>query len=396
MLGKYKAVLALLLLIILVPLTLLMTLGLWVPTLAGIWLPLGTRIALDESPRITRKGLIIPDLRYLVGDCQLAHITNASLSHPSRWLLNVGMVELDSACLAKLPQTEQSPAAPKTLAQWQSMLPNTWINIDKLIFSPWQEWQGKLSLALTSDIQQLRYQGEKVKFQGQLKGQQLTVSELDVVAFENQPPVKLVGEFTMPLVPDGLPVSGHATATLNLPQEPSLVDAELDWQENSGQLIVLARDNGDPLLDLPWQITRQQLTVSDGRWSWPYAGFPLSGRLGVKVDNWQAGLENALISGRLSVLTQGQAGKGNAVLNFGPGKLSMDNSQLPLQLTGEAKQADLILYARLPAQLSGSLSDPTLTFEPGALLRSKGRVIDSLDIDEIRWPLAGVKVTQRG
>ncbi|NYY78695.1 hypothetical protein DMI66_00850 [Escherichia coli] len=41
----------------------------------------------------------------------------------------------------------------------------------------------------------------------------------------------------------------------------------------------------------------------------------------------------------------------------------MDNSQLPLQLTGEAKQADLILYARLPAQLSGSLSDPTLTFE---------------------------------
>ena len=96
------------------------------------------------------------------------------------------------------------------------------------------------------------------------------------------------------------------------------------------------------------------------------------------------------------MLTQGQAGKGNAVLNFGPGKLSMDNSQLPLQLTGEAKQADLILYARLPAQLSGSLTDPTLAFEPGALLRSKGRVIDSLDIDEIRWPLAGVKVTQRG
>lgn len=192
MLGKYKAVLALLLLIILVPLTLLMTLGLWVPTLAGIWLPLGTRIALDESPRITRKGLIIPDLRYLVGDCQLAHITNASLSHPSRWLLSVGTVELDSACLAKLPQTEQSPAAPKTLAQWQSMLPNTWINIDKLIFSPGRNGREN-SLALTSDIQQLCYQGEKVKFQGQLKGQQLTVSELDVAAFENQPPVKLVG-----------------------------------------------------------------------------------------------------------------------------------------------------------------------------------------------------------
>lgn len=46
--------------------------------------------------------------------------------------------------------------------------------------------------------------------------------------------------------------------------------------------------------------------------------------------------------------------------------------------------------------LTGSLYDPQLTFEPGALLRSRGRIIDSLDIDEIRWPLAGVKLTQKG
>lgn len=44
----------------------------------------------------------------------------------------------------------------------------------------------------------------------------------------------------------------------------------------------------------------------------------------------------------------------------------------------------------------GSLADPQLTFAPGALLRSRGRVIDALDIDEIRWPLAGVEVTPRG
>lgn len=87
--GKYKAALALLLLLILVPLTLLMTLGLWVPTLAGIWLPVGTRIALEQSPRLTRHGLVIPDLRYLVNDCSLAHITQAELTHPSRWSLNI-------------------------------------------------------------------------------------------------------------------------------------------------------------------------------------------------------------------------------------------------------------------------------------------------------------------
>lgn len=56
----------------------------------------------------------------------------------------------------------------------------------------------------------------------------------------------------------------------------------------------------------------------------------------------------------------------------------MDNSQLPLQLTGEAKQADLILYARLPAQLSGSLTDPTLAFE-------RARYFVQREESSIRW-----------
>lgn len=394
--GKYKAFLALILLLILLPLTLVMTLGLWLPTLAGVWLPVGTRIAFDESPRLTRQGLHIPDMKYLAGECQLAHVKQARLTHPSRWQLDIGTLKLDSACLAKLPQTEASPAAPRTLAQWQALLPNTWINIDNVILSPWQIWQGKLNLSLTPSVQQLHYQGNKVRIEGRLRGQTLSVSQLEIMAFDGQPPVRLVGEFTLPLVPDGLPVSGRTVATLTLPQEPSLVDAELEWRGNRGQAIVMSRDNAEPLLDLPWELTQQKLTISDGRWSWPYAGFPLSGRFGIAIANWQAGIEHAVISGRMNVLTQGIAGKGNAVLTFGPGTLSMDSSAMPLQLTGEAKQDDLIFYAKLPAQLSGSLADPQLTFAPGALLRSRGRVIDSLDIDEIRWPLAGVKVTRRG
>lgn len=115
--GKYKAVLALLLLLTLVPLTLLMTLGLWVPTLAGIWLPVGTRIALDESPRLTRHGLHIPELRYLVDDCPLARITEADLSHPSRWLLNVGSIELDSACWLNCRRRSHRPPRRK---RWQN------------------------------------------------------------------------------------------------------------------------------------------------------------------------------------------------------------------------------------------------------------------------------------
>ncbi|AGB78318.1 Dicarboxylate transport [Enterobacteriaceae bacterium strain FGI 57] len=395
--GKYKAALALLLLIILLPLTLAMTLGYWVPTLVGIWLPAGTRIAFEQSPKITRSGLQIPDLRYFAGECTLARLENVSLSHPSRWQLHAGSVNIDSACFSKLPQSDAVPGAPRTLAEWQSMLPNTWLTIDNLRFAPWEKWQGKLSLSLTPQRQEIHYDGPDAKLRARLEGQALVVSQFEAQVMDNEPPLKLVGKFTMPLVPDGLPVQGHVESTFQLPQISPLVDAELDWNGNQGQLLAMVRGEPDPLLDLPWTLTEQQLTLSDGRWSWPFQdGIPLSGRIGLKVDDWQKGLEQMQITGRLNVLTSGDAGKGNAVLTIGPGKLSMENSDMPLQLTGEAKQGDLILYAVLPAHLKGMLTDPSLTFLPGALLRSRGRIIDSLNIDDIRWPLAGVKVARQG
>ncbi len=394
--GKYKAAIAVLLLLILVPLTLLMTLAQWVPTLAGIWLPVGTRIAFEESPKLTRHALVIPDLRYLVEDCEIARINNVTLSHPSRWKLDVGSLDLNAVCLSKIPQSAPSTVAPKTLAQWQAVLPNTWLTIHRLTLSPWQQWQGELHASLTPSIQEIAYKGEQVSIKGTLRGQTLSVSQFNVQLPDQPQPIKLVGEFTLPLVPDGVPVKGHAVATFNVPQLTSLVDADLDWEDNQGQLVVMARDNPEPLLDLPWQITAEQLNISDGRWNWDLSGMPASGRVSLRAYNWQQGLEKATLTGRLNVLTHGDAGKGNAVLNIGPGRLSMENSDMPLHLSGEAKQNDLILYARLPAKLTGSLYEPQLAFAPGALLRSRGRIIDSLDIDEIRWPLAGVKLTQKG
>lgn len=394
--GKYKAALALLLLFILLPLTLLMTLAQWVPTLAGIWLPVGTRIAFEESPKLTRHALVIPDLRYLVEECEIARIENVTLSHPSRWQLDIGALDLNAVCPSKIPQSAPSTVAPKTLAQWQAVLPNTWLTIHRLTLSPWQQWQGELKASLTPSSQEIAYKGEQLSIKGTLRGQTLSVSQFDVQLPDQPQPIKLVGEFTLPLVPDGVPVKGHAVATFNVPQLTSLVDADLDWEDNRGQLVVMARDNPNPLLDLPWQVTAEQLNISDGRWNWDLSGMPLSGRVSLRADNWQQGLEKATLTGRLNVLTHGDAGKGNAVLNIGPGRLSMENSDMPLHLSGEAKQNDLILYAKLPATLTGSVYEPQLAFDPGALLRSRGRIIDSLDIDEIRWPLAGVKLTQKG
>ena len=216
--GKYKAALALLLLFILLPLTLLMTLAQWVPTLAGIWLPVGTRIAFEESPKLTRHALVIPDLRYLVEDCEIARIDNVTLSHPSRWKLDIGALDLNTVCLSKIPQSAPSTVAPKTLAQWQAVLPNTWLTIHRLTLSPWQQWQGELQASLTPSSQEIAYKGEQVSIKGTLRGQTLSVSQFDVQLPDQPQPIKLVGEFTLPLVPDGVPVKGHAVATFNVPQ----------------------------------------------------------------------------------------------------------------------------------------------------------------------------------
>jgi hypothetical protein len=64
---------------------------------------------LQESPRLTRSALLIPDLRYLVGDCELARVTDARLSRPSRWRLHIGQLDINSACLSKLPASDPTP-----------------------------------------------------------------------------------------------------------------------------------------------------------------------------------------------------------------------------------------------------------------------------------------------
>jgi hypothetical protein len=63
------------------------------------------------------------------------------------------------------------------------------------------------------------------------------------------------------------------------------------------------------MLDLPWEITPDRITISDGRWYTEYAGNALSGRVALSLGNWQQGTEQMQVSGRLNVLTQGRPGR---------------------------------------------------------------------------------------
>ena len=386
------AVLAVILLLI----GMMLTVTQWLPRLAGIWLPQDTTIALDGSPRWRHGGLWLPGVHYYAGDCQLAAVNNVALSYKAqRWQAAADNVSLDTACLSKLPQGENS-AAPRSLAEWQAMLPDADVTVNQLSIAPYQDYAGKLQLSSRAGSQQLNYQGDNLLLSARLQGQQLDIRQFNVTHPALEQPVELSGKLTLPTFPDGLPRAGQLHGDLRLQSLPQPLNVQLNWQEQQGELQVKQQGDDEPLMNLPWAVSAQQIEIKQGKWRWPYAMQPVSGGIALTLSHWQQGLAATEITARLNVLTEGRGGKGNVVLSVGPGHLDMVNSQLPFQLNGTSKLENLQFYTSMPGVINGSLLDPQVTLEPGALLRMRGRLLSTLEVDEARWPLAGVKVSSAG
>jgi hypothetical protein len=390
---RLAAVLALILLL----LGLMLTVTQWLPRLVGIWLPEDTRIELTSAPRWRQGGLWLPQIRYLAGDCSLATVKAVSLGwHQSRWKLDADELVVESTCLQKLPASDERSTAPKTLAEWQAMLPGADVHLNKLVVAPWQAYAGALDLTLEKDRQQLNYQGDNLQLAATLTGQQLAISRLTLTHPALPEPITLSGHLELPAFATDLPVNGEVDGQLALDALPHPLQLTLSWKQQQGELRVGMMDEKRPLLRLPWQISRDQIRIEKGEYFWPLAAQPLSGFINLTLDNWQSGLENSQITGRVNLLTQGRGGKGNVVLGVGPGNLSLTSSHLPFQLTGESKLADLQLYGSIPGVLNGSLLDPQLVLQPKSLLRLRGRLLSTLEVDEARWPLAGVRLSSQG
>ena len=393
---KWKKVLVVLILLTLLLVGLLLTIGQWLPRLAGIWLPAGTTISLEGGLRWHDRRLELPDVHYQAGQCELASVHGISLRyHEKYWLADAKSVVIDSECLSSLPDSDNQ-SAPRTLAEWQQMLPGASIRLHQLTIKPWPQWAGELRLNFTSERQHLRYLGENLSLDAELQQQKLTVRNLTMQVPEIIQPVTVSGDLTLASVPEEIPTGGALHGNFTLDGVPEALDVELNWQQQDGLLRLTTADHSQSLLELPWQISPQSIQIQQGKWNWPWGSQPLSGGVSLLAKNWQQGLTETEFSGRLNVLTQGMGGKGNVVLTFGPGKVDWQNSQLPVRLTGESKLSELQFYASLPGELRGALTDPQLHFLPGSLLRMKGRLLSTLEVDEARWPLAGVSVSTAG
>ncbi|ARU98122.1 YdbH family protein [Tatumella citrea] len=393
--GKATGILVAVPLLLLLFLAAVGTVNLWLPRLAVFWLPKGVTLEMHGHLRPGFNHLKLPDITLRAGDCEAAVLHAPDFGYRDQlWQITAEQVRLDSQCLAKLPESPSSTSTAKTLASWQSMLPAFQLSISQLQIRPWSQYSASVHLLSQHGRQTLTLEGEQLHLDAELNQKQLLLRQLSLTVAGLSQPLNVSGSITLAELTNQLPQTGRLNGQLSIAEIP--LSLAFHWQQQQGELTLTTPGQSRPLLNLPWTVTPQSVDIHQGQWFWPFAGQPLQGGLAVSAENWSSGLDNIRFSGRMNVLTSGLGGKGNAVLSFGPGKLSLAESDLPLRLTGNGGAEKLQFFASLPARLTGPLLMPEVRFLSGALLRVRGRILDTLQVDEARWPLAGVRLSTAG
>lgn len=370
------------------------TLPRWAPALINHFLPAGATLQINGL-RWQPYGLAAARVQYRMGTCVFLDIQQLQLGYRAlRWQLRAQQAMLDSRCLSD----STPPGAPLlTLTRLQRWLPSATLDIGRLALRPWSVYQGRLQINWTrGGTHHITYQGERLAFQMTVRQTLLHISQFSWQPFDGQPPITLQGEMQLSDVLSAAPQQGTLNGQLALSGLPEPLTVQLVWHGQQGTLTFLTAQR-QPIARLPWQLTARQLTIRQGEWNWPWLSVPLQGRISLTLNDWRQGLAGATIEGRLNAVSQGRGGKGNVVLNIGPGRLNFTEQPLPLRLTGNMNLAQLSLFITLPARLQGALTDPVAHFLPGALLWGRGRIIDGLfRVRQIRWPLSGVELNTHG
>ena len=394
MTDKRRTALAIALPVVLVTGLAAAAVNVWLPPLVQHWLPAGTRLTLSGHFRPHAGSLSFPEIALQAGDCQGVSVKGLSVGYRDHlWQWHAAEVRADTDCLAALPSSSSS-APQKTLAEWQALLPAGHWQVDKLEILPPGQYTGRLSLTNQQQRQTLTYDSDGLRLSAELNDQVLKITRLQFSPAGGVPQLTLQGSVGLAPKIGDWPEQGQLDGQLSLSGLPLHLD--LHWQQQQGELNVSTPKSAEPLLQLPWTVTPEQLGIQHGKWQWPFASQPLQGGIALQATHWREGPENSIISGRLNALTSGRGGKGNVVLSLGPGKLSLTDSALPLRLTGTANSPELQFFARLPAALTGPLARPEIRFLSGALLRMRGQLLNIFQVDEARWPLAGVRLSAAG
>ncbi|MDR0805345.1 MAG: YdbH family protein [Enterobacteriaceae bacterium] len=411
MVGKcVKAILIGVAIIMLSLMILWSTISTWLPKVMGWWLPEGTWVILPQRPELISRGFSLKNMQFLSTECYWADVGPMTLTYQnSQWHLHGESLDIDVDCLSDLsdPNEVKPSSAPLSLHNIQKQLPAFYITFDRLSITPWESYSGSIELSGNEQGQHLTFLGNLLSVSAALDNQQhLTINSTHLHLADTHEEFHISGEIQIPDDLATIPEQGNITGEFIAPAIDKPLLIELEWQQRDGHLFVTPQseeetesENGkgnEKLLDFLWTLSGKTLTIQQGKWRWFYGSQPFSGALSMTLSDWNDDYSAANIEARLNMITQGDAGKGNAVLSIAEGKISRTDSALNMQLTGKVNQDQLSYYVSTPARLTGDMTNPTLRFLTGSLLRAVGEVTPDIYLHEARLPLAGITVTDKG
>ena len=393
-----KVLVVLLVLLVIILSAAWLTIPRWLPAVVKSSLPDGVTLSLSQ-PKIRAGGLYIEEAAIGSNTCRLAGGENLSLHYQrgGRWLIDAGSVTSDADCIQKLPSVpEETNSTPVDIGALLSQLPPVTLTAGKVIPVPWQAYQGKLSLTTTPGRgQHLSYQGENIQAELTIDPElNVTLSQLNAVIGDEK--FALSGALTLPLNTASLPEKGTLQAAVDTTARPQPLAVTFDWQGRQGTLTLREAGSQDVLLNVPWEAAADSLLIKNGEWRWDEWEQPLRGTLSAELKNWLAPPADMRLSARIAVTTQGARGKGTMVLQLPETPLPLAEFTVPFELAGRVNHNDMWAAGRVPAVLTGTIADPVIRLRSGALVRARGQLSPDFLVEELRLPLAGTSLSQKG
>lgn len=330
--------------------------------------------------------------------------------------LRLSKGQIDYACLARLPKSEATEPPSIKLPALLALLPEGearidalhWVNlpdsfptrIADLLATPSQShfafFQQKLTASLSHHFLTANAELEKnhlllqADYQpSDLEKHRLTLNA-DLVEIKSFLPQQLTADYhwQLPaeLIDDPLLQTGKASLAWGREQTNLVGKLQVDLEKQSR-------------IHFPFRLEQNSLSIQQGLVESAFwQDFPLKAYVSATVSPASGNFSQLFplqTSLRVSLLSQSPKGKGNLVISTANGLIERQGMDLPLQMTGEVKAGESILYSTVPMDIRGNWPDLSLKFKQGALLRMVGKY-RFLTIRDLRFPLAGISVDKFG
>lgn len=390
------------------------------PQLAGPinwFLPQGWKVHIAQGLTLSLENAKLPHFQLNYQNCPLIIADSPTLTWVEKPHLSAKTVNINYHCLSLISPKENSETSP-SLTSLLSLIPDGEITIQTL---NWEHLPHELSQrtkalltqpatlailksnrGITASLHQ-----QAVRFNANFANNTLNANLRYQPEDKEQHQITLSAQIEDDFI--SFPSSLSAEYEWRLPQEivgePTLQKGRstLTWQQNADKQLVgnwsaSLIDSPNDKFDFPFLFDGKRLEIKQGRFDWNLTkSFPFHGFISVTLT--PENLKNQILplktAVRISLLSENAWGKGNIVISNVEGEIRENGLNLPLRLTGNIKHGNFILYSSIPLDIQGHYDDVTLKFLPGSLLRLTGKE-RYLTIEDLRFPLAGIRVDKYG